>query len=77
MSSEFGTPSCGCSHKSIALDVTGDSITSCGILIKLAPFLPEVAVRIAFVITSDRDSGSCTSALYFVDDLKREALSTA
>ena len=76
MSSEFGTPSCGCSHKSIALDVTGDSITSCGILIKLAPFYLK-SVRIAFVITSDRDSGSCTSALYFVDDLKREALSTA
>ena len=39
---------------------------------KTCTILPEVAVRIAFVITSDRDSGSCTSALYFVDDLKEK-----
>ena len=44
---------------------------------KLAPFLPEVAVRIAFVITSDNDSGSWTSALYLVDDFSNAALSTA
>jgi hypothetical protein len=34
-------------HSAIAFDSTGAEITSCGILIKLAPFLPDVAVLIA------------------------------
>lgn len=42
---------------------------------KARSILPEVAVRIAFVITSDSDSGSCTSALYLVEDLSNDALS--
>ncbi|CAA3893528.1 Uncharacterised protein [Staphylococcus aureus] len=75
ISCSLGTPKFGFWQSDIALDSTGEEITSCGILIKLAPFFPEVAIRIAFVITSDNDSGSCTSSLYFDEYFNSAALS--
>ena len=75
ISCSLRTPKLGFWHSAIAFDSTGAEITSCGILIKLAPFLPDVAVLIALVITSDKDSGSCTSSLYFVEYFNKAALS--